>query len=517
MGIRPATFFIAAHVLACQPTTAEGTPAGSAALHRIGGLRAPGDAPEFVGTDETGIGGAPLRRPDRIAIATLLRFRRFADLDRWLAHYQDEFEADPRKEEWALDAFDAFAIADPTLGEPLDAWVAASPGFAAHGARGAWRLALGLAARGTDWAGSADADGMAAMHRHFGEARVDLERTIELRPSTLAAHVHLMAIAKFAADPATVRAHMHAALAQCSGCYEPRAMYLTALEPRWGGSYESMAAFVAEVAPLVPEHPKLKLLAGFAAWDRCRLAGTDADDRALAACDEAVAQGEEPRFLVTRAEVHRKLEHDDAARADLDRAIELSPQHADARRRRSRVRRDGGDLLGAADDLVVALRVDPVEPALKESVAWMVEKLSYEGDSRAKAGKHAEAAPYLAAAAALAPEDGDVRQRRAWNAGKLGPAVFAPSVAASPDDFDLRLMLDHALAQSRRFAEVVTSWDAYLELRPTDARAYYERGGARWHAGQREDGIVDTQKACDLGIGEACDDLPKLKARLSQG
>lgn len=377
-------------------------------------------------------------------------------------------------------------------------------------------MALGLTARGGDWSTKTEDSAIEAMERHFAGARADLERAIELRPQTLAAYIHLMGIAKFVEGEPAVRARMQAALAQCGGCYEPRAMYLTALEPRWGGSYDAMAEFVREVAPLVAKNPELGALAGFAAWDRCRLELADAPARALVSCNEAVARGDEPRFLVTRAEVHLKLEHAADSLSDLDRAIELSPQHAAARRLRYRVRRDVGDLVGAADDLVVARFFDPTERVVTQSVPWMVQKLSYEGDVRAKAGKHDEARPYLDAAVALAPDDRDVRQRQAWNAAKIGPDAFARRVADDPADFERRLLLDHALAHARRFGEVVTSWDEYLALRPTDARAYRERGGARWHAGQHDAGVADTQKACELGLADACADLPKMRARLAQ-
>jgi hypothetical protein len=47
-----------------------------------------------------------------------------------------------------------------------------------------------------------------------------------------------------------------------------------------------------------------------------------------------------------------------------------------------------------------------------------------------------------------------------------------------PDDFDLRLRLDGALAARGRFDEIVAMWDAFIDAHPDHARAWQERGGA---------------------------------------
>ena len=82
--------------------------------------------------------------------------------------------------------------------------------------------------------------------------------------------------------------------------------------------------------------------------------------------------------------------------------------------------------------------------------------------------------------------------------------LLRAAVADHPDDFQAHRRLDHALASERRFDEVVTMWDGYLWLHPEDGRAYLERGGARYHLGQKDLAAVDAQRACDLGIAEGC-------------
>jgi tetratricopeptide (TPR) repeat protein len=495
-----------------EPTATRGAP--PTAPHRSA-TAPPADAPPaFVGEEGTTLGDAPLRRPDRVAILALLRANRFTDLDRWFAHYHSRFEADPRNESWALDAFHAFKIGDPSLAAPLDAWVTASSNnFVPYAARGSWRLATGLAARGSAVASKTSEDQLRAMHEHFATARPDLERAISLNPAAIAPHIALMSIGMFTGDdPSTLR-HRDAALAKCPSCYEPRALYLASLAPRWGGTYEAMDAYVAETAPLVAKYPRLAMLRGFAEWNRCRTATTDDPTKALPHCDRALAHGDEPRFLETRAWVHAHEKRPDAARADLDRILDLEPHHHDALVARHRIRRDAGDILGAAEDLVLAHTLDPTTEKDAKSVEWMVAKLRYDGDELRKAGNGDEASRHFALAVALAPNDKDLVERAAWGSAAIGTDELARRVAAAPDDYDLRLQLDHALMTKRKFPEIIASWDEYIANKPQDARAYRERAGAKWQARQHEAGVADMDKACELGNADACRDAPKMRAR----
>jgi tetratricopeptide (TPR) repeat protein len=475
--------------------------------------------PTFVGAEGADEHGYPLRRPDKIALQTLLRLDRFADLDRWIEFYQAQFEADPNKEYWSHDVVVAFLAADPTLGPKLDAWVGAAPGsFAAKAARGAWHEAMGFAKRGTKTRDETSPEQFAEMRRYHAKAIADFEAALSTRPRAMGAHEGLIAIARADGDPRIPRQRLDAALAQCRSCFGVRAEYIIALTPRWGGSHREMRAFVAETTRLVEAHPKLRLLAGYVPWDRCRTAAADDNPAAaLAACDEAVAVGEHPRFLTARARVLNRAKRHDEAQTVLARALRLAPQDEEALFARHIARRETKDVVGAAEDLLVAYRLDPSAENMVDDVDWMVKKLVYDGQELGKAGKHDDAAKRFDLAAALAPDDASIRNRQVYNAAAAGADDLAARVSAAPDDFDLRLQLDHALATERRFAEIVASWDDYITRHPDDGRAFRERGGARWHLGQRDEGIADTEKACELGNPKACGDVPKMKARRDAG
>jgi tetratricopeptide (TPR) repeat protein len=78
------------------------------------------------------------------------------------------------------------------------------------------------------------------------------------------------------------------------------------------------------------------------------------------------------------------------------------------------------------------------------------------------------------------------------------------AVSADPDDFEAHRRLDLALARQGRFDEVVAVWNRYLLTHEDDGRAWLERGGARYHMGQRQKAGEDAQRACELGVTEAC-------------
>ncbi len=64
--------------------------------------------------------------------------------------------------------------------------------------------------------------------------------------------------------------------------------------------------------------------------------------------------------------------------------------------------------------------------------------------------------------------------------------------------------LDKSLAANGRWDELIAAWTAYLERNPTDARAYHERSGTRFHSGDKEGAKVDALLGCMTGDRSAC-------------
>lgn len=86
------------------------------------------------------------------------------------------------------------------------------------------------------------------------------------------------------------------------------------------------------------------------------------------------------------------------------------------------------------------------------------------------------------------------------------------------DDFDAAIRfdarhfesyrnVDYILARAGNWDRIINYWTEYIKVEPKDGRAYFERGGARHHKGDRNAALRDARRACELGTTDACDYL----------
>jgi tetratricopeptide (TPR) repeat protein len=467
------------------------------------------------GPDGRDADGYPLKQVDRAAVRALLHHRRFAELARHVEQLQSDFEADRTREYWPSDAADAFDSAEAELGARLDAWVAATPAsFAPYLARGTYWVAAAYARRGRRWAAETAREDLALMREAVEKARADLTKALAIRPELAAAERRLIVGFRLTGDRDGARAALERAVRSCPSCFQVRVAYLIQLQPRWGGSYEEMLAF-AKAAGRASKNPKLRLLPGYVDLDKANMLALDKKlDEALAAVERACALGEHWEFLKERAYVRRALKQLDAALADLDRAAAIRPGHPDILNARAFARADLRRWEAAARDLVAAIRVDPTSAASRTLMPYVVKGLDYDAWQRHKAGDTAGAVRLLDLALGLDPQSRELQRRRAWMlVGGTAGATLTPQQAeaaaraklrSTPDDLATLQQLDYALAAQRRFDEVVKLWDDFLSRHPTEGRAFLGRGGAYYHLRRLREAHADAQKACELGVSEAC-------------
>lgn len=195
------------------------------------------------------------------------------------------------------------------------------------------------------------------------------------------------------------------------------------------------------------------------AAERCRLlsAEKNAGD-GHAACNAALKYGDVASTLVYDAHLFVQEKRNDEALARIERALRVDPQDSEALRIRQGLRIDLADYLGAARDLVLIRHLEPANGRIAQRITWLVKKLTYEGQERFKAGKATEAAPYFQLGLELDPDNLDLMHRQGWAARDQVDALLAEA-STRPDDFDLRLRIDHAFASKGQFADVVKMWD----------------------------------------------------------
>ncbi len=456
--------------------------------------------------------GYPKQYVDGGALRSLLWHERYADLTWYFDQYQQQFEADPKREYWPMDASDAFDSAQTALQPALDAWVQATPSsFAPDLARGTYRYAVAWAQRGSKWATETPDSDLAAMKEMQRLALIDLRQAVSLRPKLVAALRQEIRTLLLGGPIAERRAALGAAEHICPSCFQVRVAYIYSLTPRWGGTYEQMTQFAKSVQD--PAYPKMAALLGYADKDRADMLIRDKHlDQALRLMDVVCKQYDHWEFLDQRAEILLWKKEPSAALPDLNRAMALRPGYPALLLRRataysmlSRWEEAGTDLLGA-------LRADPTDETGRYHHPFIVKGLLDMAWRDANTGKRDEALRLLDLAAQLAPLDHNVQGAR--NSVVTGASnqdappeasVLVDAVKNSPDDFRAVQRLDYELAkQGGHFDQIVELWNDYLSRHPNDGQAYLERGGAYYHWGKRAEAGRDARKACELGINEGC-------------
>jgi hypothetical protein len=474
----------------------------------------PGTLP-LAGPDGVDADGYPRRNVDPAGLRTLLHFHRYADLTGYLERIQEAFEADPRHELWTTDAAGAFGSAEPELLADFDAWVAATPqSFAPYLARGSHHVGMMWARRGSAYAYKTAAEDFRAMAESGGLAMKDLDRALTIRPHLVTALVLEMRVALATSDHDLQARATDEALKLCPPCLTVRTARMNALEPRWGGSYEAMRAFARKSPPSL--NPRFRVLGGFEDLDRASMAKSDkryAD--ALASVDLAMKHGESWRFHKERGEILRRLERYDEALVSFERADAGRPMTAEILAELAGARYSHKDFVGAARDMLSALRIDPTDDQAKYWLPWVIKGAIYATGELDRAGKHDEALDAADLAIALGPTDHEAQRMHAWTV--VGDATTPDKiaavearVAANPGDFRAVQQFDYALSINNPgapFERLTNTWTAYLAVHPEDGRGYMERAGTYHHRGMAAEAQADLRRACDLGINEGCERL----------
>ena len=455
--------------------------------------------------------GYPTQYVDQALLRSLLYHARYSELDAHFASFQDAFEWDQRFEYWPMDAADAFYSSEPELGLRLDAWIEASRNsFGAYLARGSHRLSLAWAMRGHKWASETSAESFREMEQVLKGAIQDFSHALELRPKLIAAVRRLIDAGRLGGEDAMQAKLIDRAVTLCPSCFEVRVAALIGLQPRWGGSYKKML-MLAEAAP-AELNPRLRLLAGYIDLDQANLLLIEKKyPEALASVERACEQGEHWQFLVERANVLQRLNKNEEALTDLDRAALLRPGSAHVHFERAWVlaRLDRYEASGL--ELLTGLRIDPSSRRGRQLFPSAVKGLIYEAWQHYEKGRESDAVRVLDLAIELDQSNDDATQRRTFILGGGSKPDLArvqlleARHREAPDDLFTLRQLDYALTfATRDFQRIDALWTAYLERHPDEGRALVERGGTRRHLGRAAESIEDYRRACELGFSEGC-------------
>lgn len=474
-------------------------------------------APEafpWVGEEGTDPYGYPLRRVDPIGLQTLLRLRRFEDLERYCGEIATAYDADFRKERWRADALSAFDSSDPRLTAPLDAWVAAYPrSSTALLARGTHRRAVAWRHRGGGYINTVSEAQQRGFASLMAEARRDVEAGAALDAHNVQAWVLLSTVAREQGDGGVAASALARARLECPQCLAPYEVQMRFLAPRWGGSHAAMDALAQEARAQLGANPALASLAGFRHEDRCQTTMQSGDFAgALDACNEAVAAGTHSTFLARRAEVYVALERYADALTDADAALRLKPRSEMGLDQRYTALMAQDDFEQAADAVELYVYLDPASAGAFALATHAAQGLNI-GAHGLYASDRARALRLVDRALVLDPSNENASQLQQWvlqwlvnpdNPEHLTTEQVAERAAAAPDSYEAQRDYDTVLYMARRTPEIIALWDAYIARHPDDGRAYRERSGANHNSGRMAEYRADALRACELGDPPAC-------------
>lgn len=390
-----------------------------------------------------------------------------------------------------------FADADLSLAPALDRWVWASPANAhARLARGLHWLERAGEARGSRYASDTAEERLDAMRAALKRARADFEQTLALDPGSglggaallevdmhastraLARRFGLFATLSALADEDDYRqkriAHVLATAETFAHSYEVQQIAAWALQPKWGGTRETLLRHVDTAAKRAP-HPDFALLPSLGACLVADAPGLDPAHQDAVALHVAIASryGDalHPLCWRERGSAESALGREEAALESFTRFRDALPHEIDGSRRVALqlevLQRDEE----AAQWLDVALQRRPALPALLCRRARL--------DQRAGSLEAAHAR--LERALEQNPLDGQcwMQQAQVLNAmGRLAEAERAANRALelASDDAAAMTELGFSLLTLQRWAEALDALDRAVVQDPERASAWYYRG-----------------------------------------
>jgi Zn-dependent protease with chaperone function/TPR repeat protein len=205
--------------------------------------------------------------PEQRQIAELLEKRDYAGLEGILGGRQLAFENNPKTSRQLEQAFEIFAKIPRHSEVALSEWVKTAPSsYSARVARGGFYLSRGIEERGEDLFSDTSKGHIDAMEAYFDQSLDDLERSLRLSQRPYLSRRYMMAIMLRTGSREELKANYLEALRLAPGSVETRLAYMRSLEPRWGGSYQQMEAFVAESRPALAPGEASRLAARIPAY-----------------------------------------------------------------------------------------------------------------------------------------------------------------------------------------------------------------------------------------------------------
>jgi predicted Zn-dependent protease len=314
--------------------------------------------------------------PDQRQIADLLEKRDYPELERVLGGYQSAFEQDPGSSQRLENAFRTLRKAPRSSEGALNAWVQASPSsYVARVARGAYYVSRGLEARGTAYFQDTADEDVEAMRDYFKKAKADLESSLGLNSKPYLSRRYLMTIARYSGGRDPEKTQYQEAIKLAPASVETRLAYMTSLEPRWGGSYAAMEAFVAESRAALQSGEADRLAARIPAYHGFESDRAKDFRKAIEYFDEAIRLDADADTLCQRSYALGGLKRDKEAFDDAVRGLSKVRDHEYCMQRVVFLATRVEDAAEAVRVLSLVIEVDPNSASAYSRRGWSYHRL----------------------------------------------------------------------------------------------------------------------------------------------
>jgi hypothetical protein len=180
---------------------------------------------------------------------TWLKSANYGALQQYLAGLQDAYESGQISDRQLYQGFRTLYQDDVANAAYFDHWVQALPtSYAARVARGAYYYRMGLAMRGDDIIDNTPPERLGRMKDYLELSRPDLLASLKLTGKPYLSTLYLLDVELLDGFPPARRHWLDVGTSIDPGNSLLRVRYMVSLEPRWGGSFDQMRAFIDECA-----------------------------------------------------------------------------------------------------------------------------------------------------------------------------------------------------------------------------------------------------------------------------
>lgn len=320
---------------------------------------------------------SPSKYPDKLELLSLLNKQDFKKLDAVLMSHQAKYEKDRSNEKMVRFVFSTFGNSDPSLEKLLDNWVAEFPdSYAANLSRGIYLYNVGFEYRGYKYISKTKDEQVDKMQSYLEKSSIDLIKATELTPLPTSAYSYLMDIARTTSSKRASQNLLNKALSVNPTSFYIRATHLHTLQPKWGGSLEAMAEFIADTKKYNEQNEELIPLQGYLDYTKANiLSSRNQRKAALEYNNFSLRFGELSSYLTKRGINYYKLKDYEKALRDFTASLKRWPQNETVLAWRGSVYKKMKMYDEAIQDYNLAIKLSPYDSSNLKFRAYVFNKM----------------------------------------------------------------------------------------------------------------------------------------------